>query len=162
AIETWAGSELAAFFDPHYYKREYPDVTASDLLAHFCTIGWREGRNPNAAFDTTTYLALNPDVTRSGMTPSCHYLILRRTEDRAVQPAASPSARTQLLCGAEIVDWVARLRDLVDKPHYERLLGSEFTSGMDVVAHFAYRGWREGRSPRPTEPLAAIAARHPK
>ena len=35
--------------------------------------GWREGRNPNAFFDTNYYLASNPDVAASGVNPLVHY-----------------------------------------------------------------------------------------
>src|SRR5690606_27355250 len=34
--------------------------------------------------------------------------------------------------------------------------------GMDPVAHFAYRGWREGRSPRPEDDLSRYLQRYPQ
>ena len=42
-------------------------------LAHFGAFGWREGRDPNAFFDTSWYLATNPDVAASGINPLTHY-----------------------------------------------------------------------------------------
>jgi GT2 family glycosyltransferase len=47
------------FFDKHYYLTANPDVATSgtDPFKHFMRHGWREGRNPSAAFDCLYYLA---------------------------------------------------------------------------------------------------------
>ena len=37
------------------------------------TTGWKEGRDPNAFFDTSIYLSANPDVAASGINPLTHY-----------------------------------------------------------------------------------------
>jgi hypothetical protein len=41
-------------FDAQYYLLHNPDVAAArvDPLFHFNAVGWHEGRNPNALFDT--------------------------------------------------------------------------------------------------------------
>jgi hypothetical protein len=51
-------------FDYVYYLNHNPDVAASgiDPFQHFQTVGWQEGRNPNALFDTNGYLATYSDV----------------------------------------------------------------------------------------------------
>jgi serralysin len=36
--------------------------------------GWKEGRDPSAAFDTLGYLAANPDVAAAHVNPLDHYL----------------------------------------------------------------------------------------
>ena len=36
-------------------------------------IGWHEGRDPNAFFDTSGYLAVNKDVAAAGINPLDHY-----------------------------------------------------------------------------------------
>jgi serralysin len=41
--------------------------------AHFETTGWKEGRNPNADFDTKGYLAAYGDVAAAGVNPLDHY-----------------------------------------------------------------------------------------
>ena len=46
---------------------------ASIRLAHFNSVGWKEGRNPNAMFDTRGYLAHYADVAASGVNPLAHY-----------------------------------------------------------------------------------------
>ena len=61
-----APTELIAAngFDYVYYLQHNPDVAAAgvDPLRHFQTAGWKEGRNPNALFDTAGYLATYTDV----------------------------------------------------------------------------------------------------
>ena len=44
-----------------------------DPLQHFQTFGWREGRNPNALFDTAGYLATYADVAAAQVNPLDHY-----------------------------------------------------------------------------------------
>jgi serralysin len=63
-------------FDYTYYLQQNPDVAAAgiDPLQHFETSGWKEGRNPNAYFDTAGYLAHYADVKAAGINPFDHYL----------------------------------------------------------------------------------------
>ena len=44
-----------------------------DPYQHFQTFGWREGRDPNALFDTAGYLAAYQDVATAGVNPLDHY-----------------------------------------------------------------------------------------
>ena len=62
-------------FDATYYLAENPDVAAAgvDPLQHYLTIGWKEGRDPDAYFSTKGYLAINPDVAAAGINPLLHY-----------------------------------------------------------------------------------------
>jgi hypothetical protein len=140
---------VAAHFDEVYYLREYPDVKGdrSELVRHFIQHGWYEGRNPNAFFDATSYLTDNGDVDEALVNPFVHYLTFGRREGRKITSSISPSIRTQLLFGHEVTDWVERLRQFVDVKYYERQLSEKRPAETDPVAHFAYRGWREGKCP---------------
>ncbi|GBQ11445.1 hypothetical protein [Swaminathania salitolerans] len=73
-----------AFFDRGFYLQSYPDVATSgvDAFAHYCSMGWREGRNPNAVFDTRYYLTQNYDVASAGLNPLEHYAQSGRKEGR--------------------------------------------------------------------------------
>jgi hypothetical protein len=68
-----------AGFDPVYYLAQNPDVAAAvaagqtTALQHFLTTGWKEGRNPDAFFDTNYYLQHNADVAAAGIDPLLHY-----------------------------------------------------------------------------------------
>ena len=44
-----------------------------DPFWHFQTIGWKEGRDPNALFDTNGYLATYADVAAAHINPLDHY-----------------------------------------------------------------------------------------
>ncbi len=157
---------LRAGFDVGYYRRDYPDIAMpdNDLLDHFLTVGWREGRNPSAAFDTMAYLIANADVAAADVNPCVHYARHGRAEGRATFPAVSPALQAFRLFGAPIADWVERLRPHVDTMFYAGSLGAAFhrLSGVDLVAHYAFRGWREGLAPRADFDTRAWLARHPE
>ena len=57
--------------------RSAQSTGASDTFAfarqHFDTDGWKEGRDPNAVFDTKGYLAAYGDVAAAGINPLGHY-----------------------------------------------------------------------------------------
>jgi glycosyltransferase involved in cell wall biosynthesis len=155
--------EIGKHFDVEYYAGEYPDIALdlSQLLVHFCSVGWREGRNPNAFFDTVSYLLHNADVARSKINPYYHYLKHGLLEGRIVSSSISPSIRSRLLFGEPIRDWVERLRDHIDDDFYRQQLGADDVAGLDLAAHFAYRGWREGKSPHPDFDVPAWLEIHP-
>jgi hypothetical protein len=156
---------VRAGFDASYYRREYPDLALNDegLLDHFVAAGWREGRNPCAGFDTLRYLLGNADVAACLVDPYAHYLATGKAEGRSCEPAASPSRTTMRLFGRPVVDWVERLRPYLDPIFYAGQLGVVFhhLAGIDLAAHFAFRGWREGLSPHRGFDTRAWLARHP-
>ena len=45
----------------------------ADPFQHFETVGWKEGRNPNALFDVNGYLANYKDVAAAHINPLDHY-----------------------------------------------------------------------------------------
>jgi len=155
--------EIGKHFDVDYYAGEYPDITLdpSQLLGHFCQIGWREGRNPNAFFDTVSYLLHNTDVARSNINPYYHYLTHGLIEGRIVTSSISPSIRSRLLFGESICDWAERLRAHLDEDFYHEQLGDLDVTEIDLAAHFAYRGWREGKSPNADFDVPAWLDAHP-
>ena len=71
-------------FDTEFYAAEYPalGLSAVESLAHFCRIGWFEGRCPNPYFDTVSYLMRYPDIVASRRNPYFHYLFHGREEGR--------------------------------------------------------------------------------
>ncbi|WP_425987509.1 glycosyltransferase [Ensifer sp. R-19] len=75
------------FFDEKFYKEAYGDVSESgvDCAKHFCSIGWKEGRNPSIYFDASWYISKNSDVARSGMNPLVHYLCYGLFERRPIK-----------------------------------------------------------------------------
>lgn len=87
-------------FDARFYLVVNADVAravgtadpTAFALAHWTTAGWREGRDPNAFFDTDWYLANNPDVARAGINPLDHYMGGGWRENRDPSPNFDTSA----------------------------------------------------------------------
>ena len=87
---------IRAGFDARFYLLTNPDVAvalaagtgsmADRAFAHWSTNGWREGRDPNAFFDTSAYLAANRDVAVAGIDPLAHYLGSGWREGRHASP----------------------------------------------------------------------------
>lgn len=71
-------------FSPFYYLTRYQDIWESDIdpLEHYCLYGWKELRDPNAAFSTSIYLDENIDVKKAGINPLVHYVLHGKKEDR--------------------------------------------------------------------------------
>jgi predicted extracellular nuclease/2',3'-cyclic-nucleotide 2'-phosphodiesterase (5'-nucleotidase family) len=78
-------ADLAAHpgFDAEYYLLSNPDVARAAIAVggdsfayayqHYQTYGWKEGRNPNAVFDTKGYLDAYRDVRAANIDPLMHY-----------------------------------------------------------------------------------------
>lgn len=151
-------------FDSDFYADEYPDLvgTPLDLLEHFCQLGWFEGRNPNPYFDTTSYVLLHSDVAAAGVNPFFHYLKFGRSENRLAESGVLPSTRSLLLFGYPVFDWVSALREHVDIDYYVANMPGPFPNGFDPVAHFAFRGWREGLSASADRQIGTLKLLHPQ
>ena len=62
-----------------------------DPLAHYALFGWHESRDPSAIFDTSAYLASNPDIVAAGADPLAHYLLYGRLEGRSIHGDLAPA-----------------------------------------------------------------------
>jgi len=162
-----SGSDLKLVgheFDAEFYAEEYPDVLLSRelLLAHFCEIGWKEGRNPNPYFDVVTYLLEHPDVAASPTNPFIHYLLRGKREGRRAVSSVTPSVRSGLLFGYAVSDWVTALESDVDVEYYRGQLPEDLSHEINPIAHFAYRGWRQGLNPSATLSTASLLETYPQ
>ena len=83
-----------ACVDEDFYYATYPDVGDAGRQAsrHFVEQGWREGRMPNAWFDTSWYAEQNADVTTSDLNPLEHYVRWGWREGRPTHPSPSVQA----------------------------------------------------------------------
>ena len=109
-------------FDAVYYLASNRDVrnAAVDSRAHYMTLGWREGRNPNALFDTAGYLATYADVRASGLNPLEHYRLFGWQEGRDPSTAFDTGS------------YLAAYRDVA-------------ASGLNPLDHYLRFGQAEGR-----------------
>lgn len=143
---------VAKLFDPIFYRQTYSDVPGSDadLIRHYMTYGWREGRDPNREFSTNFYLSHNPDIAAGGLNPFLHFTLSGRAEGRKCHPSADnpcyvSSDELAALSDAD-VETVIREFD----PSFYRRMNEDLTGGDDeLLLHFMTRGWRENRDPKP-------------
>jgi glycosyltransferase involved in cell wall biosynthesis len=79
---------IAPHVDAAFYRQRNPDVAAAGQVPaeHYWRSGWREGRDPNAWFDTGYYLRANPDIAAAGLNPLWHFLVQGRSEGRQPRP----------------------------------------------------------------------------
>ena len=77
---------VAREFDAEFYAAKYQLPAEANALKHFCTSGWRSGKNPSRTFSTSHYLTTNDDVKASQINPFWHYLVAGREEGRTPKP----------------------------------------------------------------------------
>jgi GT2 family glycosyltransferase/ubiquinone/menaquinone biosynthesis C-methylase UbiE len=75
-------------FDSALYLAENQDVADKKLnpLLHYCTLGWREGRDPHPLFANDWYLNRYPDVSATGRSPLEHFVSHGGFEGRLPHP----------------------------------------------------------------------------
>lgn len=79
---------LISEFDFTYYAEINRDLVGNiDLLKHYITVGWKEGRDPTAWFSTISYLRNYSDVSEAGINPFYHYIAFGRAEGRGARPS---------------------------------------------------------------------------
>jgi hypothetical protein len=162
--------EIHLGLDQGFYLDQYADVAAAgiDPLAHYTYFGWREGRDPNAAFSTDEYLMVNPDVRAAGVNPLAHYTSWGWQEARdpslafdnagylALHPdvkAAGVDPMTHYLQhgfdeGRETRKAVITPdADAFDAAFYLAKNADVAAAGVDAKEHFMAFGWQEGRDP---------------
>lgn len=118
-----------------YYDSRYRDLAVADVNAeqHYNASGWREGRDPNAFFSTSGYLASNPDIAAAGINPLAHYDAAGWKEGR------DPSAA-------------------FDTSLYLRFNPDVAVSGLDPLLHYLAIGRGEGRKASPVVDSANLSA----
>jgi ADP-heptose:LPS heptosyltransferase/GT2 family glycosyltransferase len=144
-------------FDRTYYRQRYPDLRADpgiDEFAHYCQIGWKEGRDPNAWFSTRLYLLAHLDVAASKLNPLIHYILRGKRDNYAIFEPLPPSRQEQLLPPeAELI------RSSFDRAFYTSR--NHDLGDADPFIHFCVKGWSECRDPAPWFNMAAYLARNP-
>jgi VCBS repeat-containing protein len=119
-VDNTKGNPL---IDKLYYYSQYHDVwnAHADADQHFMQTGWKEGRNPDAFFDTKAYLATYADVAAAGVNPLTHYDQSGWKEGR--DPSINFDTKNYL-------------------SHYPDVAAAH----VDPLAHFLQSGLQEGRS----------------
>ncbi|HEX8375385.1 MAG TPA: hypothetical protein VF606_09415, partial [Geminicoccaceae bacterium] len=130
SVETYVFDELVirqddgnrSVDDLFYYSRN-ADVAENgmDPDAHYAAFGWREGRDPNAFFDTEGYLEAYADVRAAGVNPLEHYLNFGAREGR--DPSDDFDTRAYLAANPDVA-----------------------AAGINPLQHYLQFGAAEGRA----------------
>jgi hypothetical protein len=133
-------------FRADWYADYYPDVPQAVALDHYLTHGAREGRNPNADFDTAWYVQTYADVSASGMNPFAHYVAFGRKENRRPN-AGFDGTYACSVCGNDVADFWPLPRhfteNLVNLDSPMRSLQKQLTSPnthAPIVVHLTVSG----------------------
>jgi GT2 family glycosyltransferase len=132
---------LKSHFDESYYLSINADVEKAgvDPLEHYCTLGWKELRNPSPIFSTAFYLASNPDVAQAGVNPFWHYIVAGKAEGRE---SKNPGEYEVLkLKNLSTVDFIRRLFQVAlrrvpathEESYYSHLLDSSSNTRCDIA-----------------------------
>jgi hypothetical protein len=78
----------SGLFDGRWYLAAYPDVESAGAnpFSHYCTHGWKEGRQPNFYFEADWYRANQAAQFPSWRNPLCDYLQRGEKENAAPSP----------------------------------------------------------------------------
>ncbi len=119
---TIVENDASPLVDDLFYYGGNKDVwrDGMDADTHYAQFGWHEGRDPNADFSTTGYLAANPDVAAAKVNPLTHY------ETNGWKEGRDPSA------GFDSELYLARNPDVK-------------AAGMNPLVHYLAFGQSEGR-----------------
>lgn len=95
-------AEMAAaapYFDEAYYARSLPELpdTVTDLLEHFCSVGWKELRKPRADFDVWWYWVNHLDPAEDAINPLVHYALVGRDSGLSTRPTTTTAGPGALL-----------------------------------------------------------------
>jgi hypothetical protein len=96
----------SGFFDPDWYRQEFPDVTLSGLAPeeHYLRYGAPMGRDPSPRFDTAFYLRQEPSAAEN---PLLHFLRTGKQAGLAPHPSAQELHPVELIRRAAPTDTVA-------------------------------------------------------
>lgn len=99
----------SAHFDAAYYREQNPDISGTDeaLVEHFCESGWRQFRDPSAAFCVLWYrataLADGPQCN-----PLVHFLDVGAAQGALTAPASLPlTVRQRAAISRKVDEWLA-------------------------------------------------------
>ncbi|PJK14915.1 hypothetical protein CO613_03555 [Lysobacteraceae bacterium NML07-0707] len=157
-------------FDSEYYVTSNADVSKSgwDPFAHYCCIGWREGRNPSVNFDSKWY---SSSYSVAGKDPLRHYF--SEGLKSGFFRNESEKLSFEIIRDSGLFDeafYVKLMPDAADYPggalrhylrvgEYEGVSPSELFDSVfylkqypDIVpgnalSHYCLFGWKEGRLP---------------
>lgn len=138
------------YFDVGFYKSQFGEshnLILSPVL-HYCSIGWKEKKDPNPNFSTSNYLEANPDVLINSINPFWHYLqhknidLMIFSTDTPLNDLVAEQEKTE-----SYDNDLKLIEPHFDRKFYLRKYPDIVESGIDPLNHYFEQGWKEGRDP---------------
>jgi|GEM_PF-3000612 len=171
--------------DDLFYYSQYHDVWNAHIDAdvHYAQFGWKEGRDPDAFFNTNLYLGANPDVKALNTSPLVHFDLFGWKESRLPSPDFDP--RLYLISNPDVkaahIDPLAHFLQYggdegrQPSPASTPFVGANgfdyfyylmnnpdvAAAGVDAFQHFQTLGWHEGRNPNAYFDVKGYLATYP-
>jgi hypothetical protein len=166
---------IAPLFDIEFYRKQCPELEASvSPQEHYLSIGVYEGKSPHVLFDTSYYLATQPDVAESGTNPLLHFLQFGWRERRDPHPLFHIAYYLRKYPHVERADVNPLLHflefgcseglnpnSMFDSTYYLESNPDVRAARVNPLVHFIEHGAREGRNPHPTFDTLQYLNEHP-
>ena len=143
----------SGFFDAGYYRLHNPSLWFSrkDLLEHYLTVGWLQGKNPSRIFDGNKYLYIYPDVAKVGINPLIHYKCHGVEEKRVAFPVETLFSgkyyKSDLSPKLESEYDILKGTEYFNSRYYRLHNPSLWFSRKDLLEHYLVYGWQNGKNP---------------
>jgi len=136
-VEFGEKAKNYGLFDEEYYLLTNPDIQTVNPLAHYLSIGYKEGKNPSGLFDTDCYLENSLDVAKLGINPLIHYVNHSYNSNRKIKCNLSLSKFN------EFKDFVEE-KGFYDEDFYLKQCNEKIADPFD---HYLTVGWKENKDP---------------
>lgn len=143
----------SGFFDSGYYRMHSPSLWFShqNLLEHYLTTGWLQGKNPSRIFDGNKYLYIYPDVAKVGINPLVHYKCHGVEEKRIAFPVETLFSgkyyKSDLTPRLEKEYDLLKNSEYFNASYYRWHNPSLWFSNEDLLEHYLIFGWQKGKNP---------------
>lgn len=145
-------TDAAPLFDVAFYSASRPDLvgSATDLLRHYVTHGWREGSCPHPLFDPKYAVWKAGAGWPEGIEPFGYWQQVGWQLGHAPHPLFDVSCIRAVVPNGDPLAGYARANvsshALFDRAHY-RAQALDLPAGMDPYAHYVLHGLRAGLTP---------------
>lgn len=131
--ESYYSIKQSKYFDSEWYTHTYLETSEYDYdpVYHYLFWGWRKGYNPSKMFVGDMYLDAN-NLKNKNMCPIVHYE--QNKESGKIQDKS------------HVYNVIAESKQF-DFEWYNKHYMQEETDIEDPLAHYIYRGWKDGNNP---------------
>lgn len=135
-------------FEKEFYLENNPDLNNSNMdpFEHYMILGWKEGRLPNAWFNTKKYLETNIDIRDSGMNPFEHYILYGKNEGRNLDNEQKENF-IEFDETIYIEQTISEANAFDDNYYLGQLTEDEKFFDGRLLEHYINIGWKKGYNP---------------